>query len=274
MQPNETAMSAALKRSGFDTGTRLHAVMARIWADEKGDQARAPKALWAALEADTELRMQAMLALLSVPAEDMHGMPGEGQRMVADQGQASLAPARQQNGGGAGQDASAEVGHHGPARPFPQSREKGARRLVPQGQNGFAPAREPSAAARAAKGRVALKSARAVANLGWLADAVIPQGPRIIDLRWRDVPEMVARMRGELGKNAQITVALMAIEANGNRQGVIPPDDHWIDHMPPELTRFISDRTEKEALGEMAVEWFSAYGHTMLKTMIGGGDAA
>ena len=66
----------------------------------------------------------------------------------------------------------------------------------------------------------------------------------------------------------------MGSEANGSKQGVITPDDHWIDHRPPELTRFISDRTEKEALGEMALDWFNAYGRTMLKTMVGVSDAA
>ena len=162
MQPNETAMGAALKRSGFDTGTRLYAVASRIWADEKGDEARAPRALWAALEADTELRMEAMRALLSVPAGDMQGKMGEGHMTSASQGHASPAPARQQNGGGAGHCSRAEDGQSRPARPSPQSREVGATVRELKGQPVYAPAREPSAAAVAAKGRAVLKAAETV----------------------------------------------------------------------------------------------------------------
>ena len=163
MQQHETALGAALKRSGFDIGTRLHAVMARILADEKGDDARAPRALWAALEAaDTELRMEAMRALLSVPAGDMQGMPGEGHMTSASQGHAASAPARQQNGGGAGQIEVADEGQLASARPSPQSREVGAIVAVLKGQDSLAPAREPSAAQRRAKGRAVLKAAETV----------------------------------------------------------------------------------------------------------------
>ncbi len=158
MQQHETALGAALKRSGFDTGVRLHAVMARIWADEKGDEARAPKALWIALEADLELRMEAMRALLSVPAEDMHGNAGAGSPMP--QGQKNLAPV--QNGDGAGHHASADEGQPASARPSPQSREAGAISRLSKGQGVHAPSREPSAAAVAAKGRAALRSAQTV----------------------------------------------------------------------------------------------------------------
>ena len=272
MSTTDTDMGAAMRRAGFDTGSRLYAVMAHSLAEDGCDMARSSKALWQELLGDEELRTAGMMALLSVPLADMVGavigMSGKGQHRVADEGHGGGAPPRQQNGGGAGHHVSAENGQGVLAGPSPTERETGAMPNAPKGQASTAPARGLSEGRRAAKGYMALKSARAVSHLGWLANATIPQGPRIIDLRWRDVPPMVDRMRRELGKNAQVTVALMAIEAQGKKQGVFPPDDHWIDHMPTDITRFISDRTEKDTLGEMAVDWFNAYGRTMLNTMM------
>jgi len=194
-----------------------------------------------------------MMAILSAVDADMQGMPGVAQGAFAESGQPIDAHIRQQNGGGAGRHGVAENGQADESRPPPKGLSKSRRE---------------------AKGYMALKSARAVSHLGWLANATIPQGPRIIDLRWRDVAPMVKRMRRELGKNAQVTVALMAIEAHGHKLGVVPPDSHWIDHMPADLTRYISDKTEKDALGEMAVDWFNLYGRTMLKTIMETGNAA
>ena len=162
MQQHETALSAALKRSGFDTGVRLHAVASRILADEGGDMARSARQLWAKLDADTELKTQAMLCILDAVSEDMHGMPGAGHISVADEGPAMNAPARQQNGDGAGLDHHSDEGQPSLARPSPQSREAGAIRCVPAGRILPAPAREPSAAAVAAKGRAVLMSAQSV----------------------------------------------------------------------------------------------------------------
>ncbi len=110
---DETALSAALKRAGFNRGMRLHAVAARVLADQ-GDLARAARALWRELEADGELRMAAMLALLGAVADDMQGMPGEGHMKCANEGHFEAAPSRQQKGDGAGQSGIADDGgNHG-----------------------------------------------------------------------------------------------------------------------------------------------------------------
>ena len=93
-----------------------------------------------------------MAALLSVVAEDMQGMSGEGQLRTAREGLSRRASARQQNGDGAGHRARAEKGLTISARPSPQSREAGARYQLPKGHSLRAPAREPCAGAIAAKG--------------------------------------------------------------------------------------------------------------------------
>ncbi len=157
----DTALSAALKRAGFDSGVRLHAVAARCLADE-GDTVRAARALWRELGADQELRMSAMIAILGAVADDMQGMPGEGHTGGASDGHRSGAPSRQPNGGGAGPGSGADGGHTQAARPSPQSRETGAILEMPKGLSRTAPSREPTATDIEAAGDVARQAARTV----------------------------------------------------------------------------------------------------------------
>ncbi len=122
MSTTDTDMGAAMKRAGFNSGVRLHAVASHCLAESGGDMARFGKALWRELVADEELRMSAMMAFHDAVEADMQGMSGKGQWKSADSGQFDDAQPRQQNGGGAGRGGFADNGQLEHARPSPTSK--------------------------------------------------------------------------------------------------------------------------------------------------------
>jgi len=176
-------------------------------------------------------------------------MPGGGQRESAEEGQSSAAPARRQGGDAAdgllpGGRRSSAASPHEPGR--------GQARCAKQGQQSFAAPRpgRPSAAHLSAAARVAKQSARAVsAEMGWLADATIPGGPPMRDLRWRDLRGMARRQIGEAATHGRYAIALMAILKEGEKRlGQPDPDSRWIDDLPPEVIARISAETKADVL--------------------------
>lgn len=154
-----TAISDAFIAAGFFGGSRLGATVSRIWQEADGDRARASKALWNALNADTEIREEAMQAFFDA-------MRGGGHIGAAQKGHATDAPAHTEQPG-TGQTGNAQAGHRAASRSRlanagkPAS-ETGAVEGLPKGHANSSPAREPSRGAVTAAAMVARKAAQTV----------------------------------------------------------------------------------------------------------------
>jgi len=176
-------------------------------------------------------------------------MPGGGQFRDAEEGQMVFASARRQDGDAA--DAHVPKGHSSGAA-SPHEPGRGHAKAAEQGQKESAAPRpgRPSAAHLSAAARVAKQSARAVsAEMGWLANATIPGGPPMRDLRWRDLRGMARRQIGEAATHGRYAIALMAILKEGEKRlGQPDPDSRWIDDLPAEAVRKISAETEADVL--------------------------
>ena len=186
---HETAMSAALGRAGFDTGVRLHAVIADLLKQSGGGWAKVREKLWQRLQGDTELRDEALTGLIAAVATDMRGDAGA--VMTMPKGQAMYAPAT--NGDAAGQSVNAEKGQDEIARPPPQSREEGADDSLPKGRSVNAPSREPSEVQIRAAGKVAKAAAQTALDT---FSITLRQGSRqmVGDILVSSYPTLVRRL--------------------------------------------------------------------------------
>lgn len=134
---DETAMAEALRGSGFNTGLRLHAMVAGLLRRHRGDQGLVAAELGPLLAENADLHREACKIVVAWVAEGMYGTPGGGQSTIAREGQDVHAPARRQNGSGAGQIwcAQERAEDDAPAAaPVPPGRPRGLARMQGAGR--------------------------------------------------------------------------------------------------------------------------------------------
>lgn len=236
----ETALGAALKKAGVDSNEVWFLGALAKYLNNGGTIERAE-------------------ALLAGAAKEM---PGEGQPRSADQGQCSVAQARQPNGDAAGHSSSADQGH------VPSARPSSTGSLPPR------PApREPSAADKSAAVKAAKGAAKAVTDkLGWLGNAHIPGGPKYVDLRVRDIEGMAERQLSEGATHARSAIALKMIEREIGKLGEVDSERKWVDVLPAKTVKQIAEATEAETLKPMAVGWLRGFNNQVQQTIAGGSN--
>lgn len=279
MAQHETVMGAALKRAGFDTGSRLGAVVLRVWKDEAGDRARFGRALWARLHADTELQAAAMQAFADVAVSEMSD---GGHATASRSGQGLSAPVRQQNGDGAGQREDAGEGQQDIVRPSPTSREAGATYRASKDRAPLAPAREPSDARR--KGIVAAHKAAAVAvnrRIDWLGRLYTDKGRPIVDLTVDEIEVAVKRLRHASGlhisrlvSTGHVAIVLRKIKERVDAQGVAPPGSRWVDILTQDDIDQIEREWTKENVTKETVKHLSSMNEQAIEMLLEQNNAA
>lgn len=301
MDMQETAIAAALRRAGFETGSRLHAAVVSCLRNEGGDRARAAKALSGALMRDSEIRDHLAALVVNAVAGDMQGTSVGGHSAGAYAGQPAVSPDRRQNAGassaapngqiviapaangdGAGHRPRATDGHPTGARSSPASREAGAALHMPKGSARTAPAREPSAARRA--GIIAAhRSAAAAVNrrLGWLGDLYTDRGRPIVDLTVGDIDGVVKRLRHASGlhisrlvSTGHVAIVLRKIKDRVDAHGVAPPNARWVDILSQGDIDQIEQEWTKEKVGKEAVRHLSSMNEHALEMLLEQNNAA
>jgi hypothetical protein len=192
------------------------------------------------------------------------GVSGEGHPRIAKKGHADGADTRPPTS--AGHETVAK-GHENHASTT--DRDGTARSAVPSGQiRSAVPAREPSKSDIKAMVLAKKQSAKAVLNIGWLGEDVVPGGPRYTELRIRDLLGMAKRQFTEGATHGRAAYACMLILWEIEKLGEIADQDQrWVDILPAETVRRISSLTEAEAMKPMVVGVLESF-NPVLKHMI------
>lgn len=156
----ETVMGSKLKAAGIDTAAaRLYSEATRVLQEANGKPDRALNVFLNDVLSDTVLMDALALRFLREVAEDMKGMPDEGQPVKAI-GRTPDADVRQTNGDVEATRRAPNEGQHYIASPSPIKRGEVAKNPVPQGPSPAAPTSHPIVHTRAKRGLIAIASAQ------------------------------------------------------------------------------------------------------------------
>lgn len=258
----ETALGAAMKRAGVGT---VESKLRAILKNAKGDRAKAARSVWARLRDDGAFRNEVAVFLMEMTADELQGEATEnvpkGHGPIASslqterEGEADIMVAKGQTFGANSSQPIAGDGHA---------------TFAGNGHSEVAEVREPTVSqagrilrlarpAGAGALRAAAFSARqSVRGESWLLNYQIPDGPRLLSLRWGEVLPMAKRMVREVGHRGFAAVLLRAIHAEGEKIGKMPEDGTVESTLPPAIIAKLSEELSPDKAVAEARAWIKS----------------
>jgi hypothetical protein len=258
---DETALGEKMKAAGVDTAlARLYTAASTDLFQHADRVDLALKPFVCKVMSEPELLDALALHFLREVAEDMKGLPGEGQHTSANSGQDIGADARQQNGSGEGHALAADKASTSvPSTAATHREQTGHREPADKAPLVVPVAREPSKAQRNAAIEARKVSAKAVLEYGWVGDAAMPAGPAYRDMLVGEALMFRKRQVRETVNHGRSAVVIARFIRELEKLGQADPNAKVFDVLPPETIRQISRETEMDVIGQMAAGWVEGF---------------